>query len=164
MTATAVDHVVRMGEFEVAKKTGTLVSFGLGSCVAVILYDAELTVGGLAHVLLPSASLTRDQSKPARSAETAIPILAAALGEAGADLRRVRARLVGGASMFASLIPAGQLPMGERNIVACRLGLRRAAIPLVAEAVGGDRGRSVWFDVANGVVTVRSVGCESAII
>ena len=78
----------------------------------------------------------------------------------GADLLRITARLIGGASMFSDLLPAGTIHIGERNLVACRLGLRSLGIPVVAEAVGGQSGRSVWFDVADGQVTLRSVGHE----
>jgi chemotaxis protein CheD len=107
--------------------------------------------------LLPSHSLSRDRSNPARTADTAIPVLAAQMREHGASNNRIVARLVGGASMFADLLAAGTVHIGERNIVACRLALREAGIPIVAEAVGGKGSRSVWFDVGRGTVTVRSV-------
>ena len=67
------------------------------------------------------------------------------------------ARLVGGASMFAALSPPGTIQMGERNVVASRQVLNSHGIPLVGEAVGGDYGRTVRLDVANGTLEVRSV-------
>lgn len=139
---------------------GTLAALGLGSCVAIILHDPAAGVGGMAHVVLPSLALARDRSRPGRFAETAVPLLAQEMVAAGADPRRITARLVGGASMFGALIPAGTMHMGQRNVSACRTAVREAGLQLVAEAVGGERGRSVWFDVAAGVVTVRSVGDE----
>lgn len=150
--------VVHMGQLAVEQGAATLASIGLGSCVAVILHDAATRVGALAHVLLPSRSLTRRDGAPARSADTAVPAAVAAMRQAGAQAERIRARLVGGAAMFADLLPPGTLHMGERNVVACRDALRRAGVPVVAEAVGGMVGRSVWLDVERGTVTVRSVG------
>jgi chemotaxis protein CheD len=76
----------------------------------------------------------------------------------GAERRRLTARLVGGASMFASLIPAGSMQMGDRNVIAVREVLSQLAIPIVGEMVGGNAGRSVWFGVEEGTVTVRSSG------
>ena len=161
MTMPTASHTVGLGHAAVVRE-GTLAALGLGSCVAVIMYDSEEEVGGLVHVVLPSTSLSRDRSNPARFAETAIPFLLERMGESGGSPRRIAARLVGGAAMFASLAPAGTVHIGQRNIVACRQALRAAGIPIAAEAVGGDAGRSVWFDVTTGTVTVRSVGHEPA--
>ena len=83
---------------------------------------------------------------------------------AGADVLRFVARLVGGASMFASLLPAGTVPMGERNVLAARAALRAAGIPVVGEVIGDTVGRSVWFDVARGSVHIRSVGREDRVL
>ena len=86
------------------------------------------------------------------------------MGELGADGRRVTARLAGGASMFAGLAAAGSVQMGERNVAAVRQVLTRMGIPVSRELVGGTLGRSVWFDVASGRVSVRSVGAGEHII
>ncbi len=149
--------LVRLGALAVTNGGDTLSALGLGSCVAVIVHDPEKGVGGLAHVLLPSHSLSRDRTNPARAADTAVPILVQRMIEHGASPRRIVARLVGGASMFADLLAAGTMHIGERNILACRLALREAGIPVIAEAVGGKNSRSVWFDVEKGTVTVRSI-------
>jgi chemotaxis protein CheD len=60
--------------------------------------------------------------------------------------------------MFANLVPAGSMQMGDRNVIASREVLQQLAIPIVGEAVGGQEGRSVWFHVAEGRLLVRSVG------
>lgn len=160
MTSLKDATLVRMGELAVASGQGTLVALGLGSCVAVILHDPAAKVGCLAHVLLPSESLSRDRSNPARTADTAIPLATARIRAQGAEPSRIVARLVGGASMFAELLMAGAIHIGERNVTACRKGLRDIGIRVVAEAVGGQTGRSVWFDVGRGTVRVRTAGHE----
>jgi chemotaxis protein CheD len=160
VTAPSEQTLVRMGEVAVARRHGVLVALGLGSCVAVLLHDAGARVGALAHVLLPSQSLSRNRGNPARAADTAVPHALAQLRDGGAEVTRVTARLVGGASMFQDLLPTGAVHIGERNLVACRTALRVVGVPIVGEAVGGQSGRSVWFDVEQGRVIVRSVGHE----
>ena len=66
--------------------------------------------------------------------------------------------------MFAQLMTPGSVQLGERNIVAARNALRAAAIPIASEAVGGDKGRSIRFHVADGRVEIRSVGADAVVI
>jgi len=164
MLSGNVETIVKLAEYAVVRGSGTLATLGLGSCVAVVLHDATRQVGALGHVLLPSRSLARDSGRPAKFADQAVPAMLEAMGKAGADPRRIEARLVGGAAMFAALLPTGTVHMGERNVLACRKALRTGGIPIVAEEVGGDSGRSVYFDVASGTVTVRAVGHEAIVL
>jgi chemotaxis protein CheD len=150
--------LVRVADLRSARGDAVLATVGLGSCVAILLHDADSAVGGLAHILLPSRSLSRSGDNPGRFPQTAIPALVEEMAALGADRRRLIARLVGGAAMFANLVPAGSIQMGDRNVIAVREVLNQMAIPVVAEAVGGTQGRSVWFRVAEGRVTVRAVG------
>jgi len=159
--ARAKESIVKVAEWGAERGDGVLVTLGLGSCVAIMLYDAGTRAGAMAHVLLPSRSLSRDASNPAKFPETAVPFLIERLSGLGADPRHLVAKLAGGASMFAQLMTPGSIQMGERNIVAARSALRTAAIPIVGEAVGGGSGRSVRFRVKDGSVEIRSVGAET---
>lgn len=149
--------VVKVADLAVGVGDDRLVTIGLGSCVAIVLHDPEGAVGGLAHVLLPSSRLTRRADNPAKFPETAVPALLERMLAAGAIPHRIRARLVGGASMFANLAPAGSVQMGERNVIASRLALRAHGVPIVAEAVGGTFGRTVRFAVRDGRCEITSV-------
>jgi chemotaxis protein CheD len=157
------EHIVRVADWAVEAE-GVLVTLGLGSCVAIMIHDPARGVGGMAHVLLPSHSLSRDQSNPAKFPETAVPLLLQRLVAVGADPKRLVAKLAGGASMFSQLMTPGSIQMGERNIAASRAALRRAGIPIAAEAVGGDKGRSVRFHVSDGRVETRTVGGDERIL
>lgn len=150
------EQLVNVAEFAVACETGTIATMGLGSCVAIVLHDADARIGALAHVLLPHESLSRDRGHPAKFATTAVPLLLRELGRAGSGGPWV-AKLVGGASMFGALLAGGGINMGERNLAAVRQALAAARIPVVAEDVGGDYGRSAYLDVATGVVRVVSI-------
>ncbi len=158
------ESVVRVADWAAGQGEHVLVTLGLGSCVAIMLYDATSRAGAMAHVLLPSRSLARDATNPAKFPETAVPFLVEQLRELDADPRRLVAKLVGGASMFAQLTAPGSVQMGERNVAASRSALRGAAIPVIAEAVGGGAGRSVRFHISDGRVEVRSVGSGGCFI
>ena len=149
--------VVKVADFRVGRGGDTLVTYGLGSCVAIALYDDRATVGGLAHILLPTPALARRGSSVHKFPQTAIPLLLEAMVAEGAQPRHLAARLIGGAAMFNNLVPTSTIQMGERNIVATRKTLNAHRIPVTGEAVGGNFGRTVRFDVASGVVEVSSV-------
>lgn len=160
MTDAAAVRTIGLGRWAVARETGTLACLGLGSCVAVLLDDRDRRVGGIVHVVLPSPALSRDHDNPARFADTAVPFLVERMVEDGAVRGHLTARLVGGASLFAALTPTGTVQIGQRNLSACRSALADLGIDIAAEAVGGETGRSVWFAVDSGRVTVRTVGHE----
>jgi chemotaxis protein CheD len=149
------ERVVGVAQWAVDRGDATLVTLGLGSCVAVALYDADAKVGALLHLLLPSQQAARDRSNPGRFPETAIPLVLAELEAAGAQRERLAAWLVGGASMFGPGVAA--MPMGERNVAAARQTLARAHIPVVAEDVLERHGRSVYFHLEDGRIEVRTV-------
>ena len=134
------DHHVRISNFAVARWEGRLMTIGLGSCVAIALYDTAHRVAGLAHVLLPDPSVARDAANPARFASTAVPLLVR-------EMRALGGRLLG----------AGGAQMGARNVVAARAALEKAGIALVGAETGGASGRSVTLDVATGRFSIRSV-------
>lgn len=148
---------VKVAEYAVTAEPILLSTIGLGSCVALTLHDAVAGVGGLAHILLPSVGMSRDRDNRAKFAGTAVPLLVERMAALGARPARMEARIAGGASMFTALVPTSGTPMGERNVIAVRDALVRAGLRLVAQDVGGDHGRSVFFHVGDGQVVVRSL-------
>ncbi len=149
--------IVRVADLRVGTGDDVLVTVGLGSCVAVLLYDRVAKVAGLAHVLLPSPALSREDPNAAKFPQTAVPHLIDLMTRERAVPRRLTGRLVGGASMFATLAAPGTIHMGERNVVACRQALHAQSVPLVGQAVGGDYGRTVRLRASDGAVEVTSV-------
>jgi chemotaxis protein CheD len=148
---------VRIGEVKVAAGSSVLFTIGLGSCVAVALYDAQLQLGGLAHAMLPHPGAGRKDAPPGRFATTAITELLALLEAEGASLKRLRARLAGGASMFRDVLEGDGLRLGRRNVEAAREALASAGIPLDGEDVFGTYGRSVFLRTSDGTLLVTSV-------
>lgn len=157
--AALAERRVKVADLAVGRAGTLLSTIGLGSCVAIVIHDEAARVGGLAHILLPDRSLSRDTSNPAKFPQTALPALLDELRKIGsrADPRTLTARIAGGASMFSQLLPAGGINMGERNVEATRRTLDAARIRVVGQDTGGDYGRSVFFDVGEGSVLVRSL-------
>jgi chemotaxis protein CheD len=153
---------VGLGEIGVARyDSDPLVAHGLGSCIALCLFDPVSKVAGLAHVVLPG----RDPADApnGRFAGSALPALLAALAKVGgaSDPRRYQARLAGGAHVLAQGgNSSGSLPrIGDKNVEAVRAALAEACVPVVGEHVGGGTGRTVWFDPKdNGRIRVRTIG------
>jgi chemotaxis protein CheD len=155
---------VKVADFAVGRNGDTVIAtVGLGSCVAIALYDPATRVGALAHVLLPAESMARDRTNRAKFPTAAVPMLLAEMKGLGCT-GGVGARLVGGASMFASLLTAGGVNIGDRNVAASRAALAAAGVPLLAEDVGGDYGRSVYFHLADGRIEVHSLKAGRRVI
>lgn len=159
-----MSEIVQAGDHRVGRGAGRFMVRGLGSCVAVILYDDRTRVGGLAHVLLPDPSFSTNPDRRMRFATTAVPDLVEELLAAGACKEGIGARLVGGASMFRDLLPNDRPNMGERNVVAVRAALSEAAIPVLGEDVGGDYGRTVCFELSDGKVCVKTPRREDVVL
>jgi chemotaxis protein CheD len=152
-----MERRVRIAEYATATAPATLVAIGLGSCVAIMLYDAKSCIGGLAHVLLPAATSVADATdRPGRCPSSAVPRMLDEMRALGAN-GAITGRLVGGASLFGKLLsPEGAGTIGLRNVEAARAALAAARIRVTGELVGGTVGRSVYFDVASGRLHVRS--------
>ena len=155
MSTLLADVRVKVADYAVRRGNDIMATIGLGSCVAIALYDRESRTGGLAHILLPSMSMSRETSNPAKFPETIVPIMLAEMRALGmASNARVSAKIAGGASMFGQLVNGTGINVGERNILATREALA-ARVELVGEDTGLDYGRSVYFHLADGRVEVR---------
>ena len=153
----ATDVRVKVADYAVRRGPHLLTTIGLGSCVAIALYDRDTQIGALAHILLPSKAMSRETSNPAKFPETIVPLLLEEMRALGTRDGRVSAKIVGGASMFGQLGNGTGINVGERNVVASREALALAGVPIIAEDTGLDYGRSVYFHLADGRLEVRSL-------
>jgi chemotaxis protein CheD len=150
-----METMVRMGELAISDTPGdVLVSLGLGSCIGLAVVDKRAGVAGLAHIVLPATTGTPKPESLNKFADQAVPALVDGMVERGASRVFMQASLVGGASMFAGT----GLEVGARNADAVRELVAGRRVPVVAEAVGGSRGRTVKVDVTSGAVSVREAG------
>jgi chemotaxis protein CheD len=155
---------VRIGELKVGTGPSLLFTVGLGSCVAIVLYDRAASIGGLGHAMLPEPSNGRADAAAGRYVNSAVPALIAAMIEAGAARANLRARLVGGASMFRDVLEGDGLRLGRRNVEAAHEALALANIPIDGEEVFGTFGRSVFLRTTDGELLVTSVNQPDVIL
>ena len=100
-----------------------LVTYALGSCVAVCMYDAVNRVGGLLHILLPDSALDPEkaQANPFTFADTGVPLLVRQMLAIGASERKMSVRLAGGARITGP----GLFDIGKQNHWPCARCYRR---------------------------------------
>jgi chemotaxis protein CheD len=129
-----------------------LVSAPVRSCVAVCLWDPA-GVGGLLHFLWPDSKLdpARAEAEPASFADTGLVLLFEQAARVGAEKRRCKVRLVGGAE-FPGRDESDR--WAKRNLLAARSGLWRRGVLLDGEEVGGTKARRATLTVADGRLSV----------
>ncbi len=144
---------VGIADLAVVTDDTQLITSGLGSCLAVVLFDPKQGVSGLLHAMLPRASEARD-SKPPKFVDTGIDALVSEIEAAGGDPTRLQSWLVGGSQMLE--FSGGDDSIGARNIDAARRILSSRSIPIVDVDVGGSHGRSIAFRPAEQSLAVRT--------
>jgi len=139
---------------EVTKSPNRLVTFGIGSCVVITLYDPVRKTGALAHTMLPHIEDGKPSNNPFKFTDYAVEEMIRKMRTSGSRIGNLEAKIVGGADMFPD-IGHGSMPVGAENALAAKERLRKEGVGLAGEVVGGSVGRSVVFDTASGIVTVR---------
>jgi len=150
--------MVGVGDCKVSNSADSvLVTYALGSCIAVAIHDPIASVGGLLHFMLPESSLNPDKAgqNPFMFADTGIPLLFHAAYGLGAEKRRLVVRAAGGAQVMDD---GGVFNIGKRNHLALRKILWRAGVMIHAEEVGGTASRTVRLEVSSGRLWIRGPG------
>jgi chemotaxis protein CheD len=150
--------VVGVADCRVTRDTASsIITYALGSCIAVTIHDPVAQVGGMLHLMLPESSLdpVKAEKNPYMFADTGIPLLfRQAYGE-GADKKRLVVRVAGGAQVMDS---AGVFNIGKRNCLAVRKVLWRAGVMIKTEVVGGNDSRTVRLEMESGRFLMRTAG------
>lgn len=152
--------VVGVGDGGVSRDPDAeIVTYALGSCIAVMLYDPVAKVGGMVHFMLPeSASASeRPDFRPWMYADSGIPYLLRAAVANGADKRRLIVFAAGGAQVMND---GGVFNIGKRNCLALRKVLWKSGLVAHAEETGGTVARTVRMEVGTGRVTLHAPGGE----
>lgn len=153
------DIVVGIGELAVGGRDDLLVTYALGSCLGITLYDPVAGVGGMLHAMLPTSSLDprRAAQTPGLFVDTGVPALFRACYGAGAVKQRIVVRVAGGGR--AAVDGEDQFQIGKRNILTLRKLLWKNAVLVQAEDVGGENlSRSLALHVATGTLRLRRNG------
>lgn len=145
---------VGVSELAVTSGDALLSTSGLGSCVAVVLYEPASGVAGLLHAMLPEANSEPAPEKTGKFVDTGVAKLVAEMEAEGANCDGIRGKIVGGSDMLEF---GGDGPsIGERNVTAALDALETRKIPVVAKDIGGTHGRSIRFDTVTDELTIRT--------
>jgi len=132
-----------------------LITYALGSCIAVVIYDRSVKVGGLLHFMLPDSKLDLKKARtmPGMFADTGIPLLFKSCYKLGAQKNRIVVKICGGASILDN---SGYFRIGQKNITALRKIFWRNKVLIDGEDTGGDHNRTVSLDISTGKVVVKN--------
>ena len=148
--------IVGIADMKMAQGTGMLVTYALGSCIGICLYDPMIKLAALIHIMLP-LNMEAGRKTPLKYADTGIRETLREMEARGASRARMIAKIAGGAKMFE--VSGGNMgTIGVRNAESVRMTLKREGIRLTFEDVGGTVARTVFFNAADGQGTIRSYG------
>jgi chemotaxis protein CheD len=148
---------VGMADYKIGRNPDSLISYGLGSCVGIALFDSINKVGGLAHIMLPDSTQARSAENPAKFANTALPLMLEEMIKIGAVKSRITAKIAGGAQMFTFANATDVMRVGERNAEAVRTLLKKMDIRLLADDTGGNYGRTVELKLDTAIYRVKTI-------
>ncbi|MCI9349504.1 MAG: chemotaxis protein CheD [Oscillibacter sp.] len=147
---------------KMAKERGMLITYALGSCIGICLYDQKIKLAALVHIMLP-LNMETGRKNPLKYADTGIRETLRMMEAKGASRSRITAKIAGGAKMFD--VNGGSMGnIGQRNIESVHMNLKKEGIQLLREDVGGSVARTLLFDPATGLGCVRSYGRKELII
>lgn len=136
----------------------TLITYALGSCLGITVWDPVAKVGGMLHVMLPTSTVSPDkaQKNPCTFVDTGLPKLLNEVFRAGALKGRLQVKVAGGASVRSDKDDYFQI--GKRNFIATKNLLWKEAVMLGANDVGGNISRTMTLAVGTGQVQLRTNG------
>ena len=154
--------VIGISDMNVVKSGNSIITYALGSCVGVALYDSVRKIAGLAHVLMPSSREMRDSNiNVMKYMDTAVPELVKRMERAGANAYSLTAKIAGGAQMFSISGASPQFNIGERNVVMAKEVLNKLNIRIVAQDIGANYGRTVEIFADTGIYRIKAISKET---
>ena len=155
-----MQHVIGIAEMKVTSAPeDVLVTYSLGSCVGVSLYDPAARIGGMIHCMLPLSKIdaAKAEANPCMFTDIGVTMLLQTMFDAGAERRRLVAKVAGASSL---LDDKGLFKIGERNYTVLRKVLWKNNIMVAGEDVGGAVSRTMHLYMDSGRTTIKSGGKE----
>jgi len=162
-TASSTREAIRVagiGEMVVSNDMSQiLITYSLGSCIGVSLFDPQAGVGGLIHCMLPSSKMEAEKAarRPCLYVNTGVIALLQAVMDLGAIGSRMTIKVAGAGSPMDQV---GRFKIGERNMTTFRKVLWKNGLMLAAEDVGGTEPRTMSLYMGLGRTTIRKNGSE----
>jgi len=153
-------QIVGVGDMKVSKtRTDSIITYSLGSCIGLVIYDHVVRVAGILHYMLPESSLDKQKAavKPYMFADSGIPRLFKAAYKLGAKKQRMKIYAAGGAEI---LDQKGFFNIGKRNYMALKKMFFKNNIIINKQDVGGNVNRTVRIEIATGNIFVKTSGSK----
>ena len=154
---TAKKITVGIADMKLAQREGILITYALGSCIGMTLYDPAIKLGGLLHIMLPSRSDPNDP-KIYKYADSGIREMVRKLSAFGMVKSRTVVKIAGGAKMFDIKGNTDFGNIGQRNAAMVKKILMEERMRITSEDTGGAYARTMLLNVDNGDVVIRTVG------
>ena len=148
---------VGIADMKMLQWDGELITYALGSCIGICLYDPGVKLAALIHIMLP-INMEAGRKNTMKYADTGIRETLRQMEARGARKNRIVAKIAGGAKMFEVSGSSGLGNIGQRNIESVHMNLRREGIRIVSENVGGSVARTLSFFPATGQGQIRAYG------
>lgn len=153
-------QIVGVADMKVSNKLEeSIITYSLGSCIGLVIYDPVVKVGGILHYMLPDSSIdrTKARARPLMFADTGIPRLFKTAYKYGAKKSRIKIYVAGGAEI---LDQKGFFNIGKRNYMALKKMFFKNNVMIGKEDVGGNHNRTVRIEIATGGIFVKTSGSK----
>ncbi len=139
-----------------------IITYSLGSCIGLTLYDTAMRIGGLVHCMLPLSKIdaAKAEANPFMFIDSGVSAILQTLFDMGAQRRTLVAKVAGGAQIMDD---KGMFNIGERNNTVVRKMLWKNNILISGEDVGGSSPRTMSLDLATGKTVLKIAGAEREI-
>ncbi len=152
--------VVDISDLKVSDRPDdVLVTYALGSCIAVMIHDPVRRAAGMIHYMLPLSELSPEKARarPAMFADTGVPLLFHTMYRLGCEKHNLVVKVAGGGALYDD---QGIFAIGKRNYTMLRKLFWKSGVLVAAEDVGGARSRTARLHVSTGRCTITSQGEE----
>ena len=151
-----MNYTIGISEMRISNQSeDVLITYSLGSCIGVTIYDPASRVGGMIHCMLPNSKIDPQKARnfPCMFVDTGVPLLFSEAYRLGAQKDRIIVKVAGCSKI---LDDKGLFNIDERNYMILRKLLWKNSVLINAEDVGGNDSRTLYLDVTSGLVTVKS--------
>ncbi len=154
---------VGIADMKITRREGVLITYALGSCIGISLYDPAIKLAALLHIMLPEAGNMSDMNV-FKFADTGIQEMLRKMAAFGGVKRRYQCKIAGGAKMFDMKSAGGIGNIGERNIRSVEAIMRAEQIRILKKDVGLNYARTMLIDAEDGAVKIRTAGRSEIIL
>ena len=153
-------QIVGVADMKVSnKQMESVITYALGSCIGLIIYDPVAKVGGILHYMLPESSIDKEKAaaRPYMFADSGIPRLFKSAYKLGAVKQRMKVYVAGGAEI---LDQKGFFNIGKRNYMALKKMFFKNKMMITKQSVGGNTNRTIRIEIATGDVYIKTSGSK----